>query len=43
MGKNSPLVLDVEALTYTWQEGEGKYYNNEGNKSNNNARRVIVT
>jgi hypothetical protein len=23
MGKKSPLVLNVKALTYTWQEWEG--------------------
>jgi hypothetical protein len=29
-------------LTYTWQERERKYYTNEGNKSNDNARKITT-
>lgn len=35
--------LNVKASTYTWQEREGKYYTNEGNKNNDNARKITTT
>jgi hypothetical protein len=32
----------VQISTYTWQGGEGKYHTNQGNKSNNNAKKNNV-
>jgi hypothetical protein len=32
----------VRALTFTWQEGEGKYHTNQGNKNNTNVKKIAT-
>jgi hypothetical protein len=32
----------VRALTYTWQEREGKYHTNQGDKNNTNMRKTTT-
>ncbi len=34
--------FSVRALTYTWQEGEGKYRTNQGNKNNTNMKKTTI-